>query len=167
LDFKEKDRRIRELSEKFQFKIFIDSNMIDRFLTEIISMELTTKWSSLTEFLYYFGDVAFRRKIDLFKIILKNNYPNIYKKYPSIFTTLGEIKKIRDRIAHDQLTYDTAEGLIIFSPMVVRYDKNYETNETKLSEKKIMSLMRMSEKCKERIRELRDLIGKASGRTIY
>jgi len=166
LGFKEQNKKIRDLSENFQFKIIVNSNMIDQFLTMIICTELTKKWNSMTEFLDYFEEVAFKRKIDLVKIILKTNYPEIYKKYSGIFTTLGEIKKIRDRIAHDQLTYDTSEGLIIFSPMIVRYDKNYETNETKLSEKKIISLMQMSEKCKEKIKELRNLIGEANGHTI-
>lgn len=133
--------------------------MIDRFLTEIICMEVTTKWSNLTEFLHYFGDVAFKRKIDLFKIILKNNYPDTYKKYSGIFTTLGEIKTIRDRIAHDHLSYNT-DGKIIFSPMIVRYNKNMETNETILSEKKVISLMEMSEKCKTTIYDIRTIIEK-------
>lgn len=163
----ERINSIKKLSEEFQFKIFVYSSNIDRDLIIIICMELIKKWSDMVNFIDYFQEVAFSRKIELVKIILNSNYPEIYKKYSTIFTQMGQIKSIRDKIAHFIPSYSTngdgSETSYVLSPMIVRID---EHKEEKFSEMKMQGLMRMAEECSKTIREITVSIGKTHGHNL-
>lgn len=55
------------------------------------------------DWLYKLG---FQNKIDLLKIILEINHPDILKNKKDYFTQLGDVKKHRDSVAYSPVSYE-------------------------------------------------------------
>ena len=158
---------IKKLSEEFQFKILIYSNNIDRDLTMIICMELAKEWSEMVNFIDHYQNVIFSRKIKLVNTILKSNYPDIYEKYPDVFIQIGQIKAIRNKIAHFLSSYlandDGSKTWFVLSPLIVRENEN---KEQQLSEEEMRGFMEMVEICSSNVREIMVLVGKKHDYTL-
>jgi len=111
--------------------------------------------------------VRFSRKVKLVNTILKSNYPDIYEKYPDVFSQIGQIKAIRNKIAHFHASYlandDGSQTWFVLSPLIVRKTEN---KEQKLSEEEMVGLMSKVEQCSATIREIMVLIGKKHGYSL-
>lgn len=58
---------------------------------------------------YILDETMFNRKIELFKKILKANYPALYKKYES-HIDFKKLKDVRNRFAHNKISYHTKKN---------------------------------------------------------
>ncbi|MGI9566912.1 MAG: hypothetical protein ACR2LL_07870, partial [Nitrosopumilus sp.] len=101
--------RIREMTPKFQGTILSTINSIETALNEIIAVDITREPEDVCKrvhFFKYFENFGLQNKIKLTKIILTINHPKILEKFPIFFTELGDVKKMRDTIAHNYVAYE-------------------------------------------------------------
>ena len=157
--------RIKELAPKFQLTVLSGVNRIETMIAETISVDFCKQSEDIykrVEFFKYFEDrLTLKPKIDLFKIILKNNHPDIMKKFPKYFDDLEEIKGLRDTIAHNETqyewdsTFDTTANLILHHPIIKR--------QRKLSENDMLDMMKKTEKVSNDTNEIRIWIGRTKG----
>lgn len=155
--------RIKELTPKFQLTVLGNINTIEQFINEIIDVDFTKDPKDIykrVEFFKYFEQLNLHSKIDLLKIILKVNHPDIFKKYPNFFVELGDVKKWRDSIAHNTITYerDSTEknARLILNHPVIKKQK-------KLSERQMQGIMKKVEKCTEDTRNIWISVGMSKG----
>ena len=156
--------RVKELTPKFQLTVLLCANRIETVITEMISVEVCKKPKDIykrVEFFNYFEDnFRLQYKIDLLKIILKNNHPGIFKKFPNYFNQLNEVKKIRNSIAHSEVQYERDSNeknakLILHHPRIKK--------QMKLKEKQMLNIIKKAEKVSEDTRKIWILVSKSKG----
>jgi len=129
-------------------------------ITEMISVDFCKEAKNIykrVEFFKYFEQFNLQSKIDLLKIILKNSHVEIFNQFPNFFIEFGEIKKMRDSIAHNTTAYEAdPQGeqakLILHHPIIKK--------QKKLTEKQMLGIMKKAEKCVKDTRKILSLIGK-------
>jgi hypothetical protein len=161
MDRTEQDKQTRNLSNEFVSKILVYAIVIEQQLTQIICRQLTKEVIDITDFVEYFDDVAFERKILLVELILRHNYPQLFTEYKVTFSQIKQIKDVRNRISHHSRSYayDGKKTSYVLSHTIVRLERNskgelIEKNVEKYTEKKMRGLMKMAETCDAEIREL-------------
>ncbi len=155
--------KIRELTPEFQGMILSNINIIEQMLNETIAFDICNDPRDIykrVEFFNYFENFNLQSKIDLVKIILKNNYPRILKKFPLFFTELGDVKKMRDTIAHNTIAYEAnSKGenakLLLSHPIIKK--------QRKLTRKNMIGLMKKVEKIREDTKSIWSLVGRENG----
>ncbi|MEX0764725.1 MAG: hypothetical protein WD033_06135 [Nitrosopumilaceae archaeon] len=153
-------QKIKDLTPQFQFVVLINSNIIEQILTQIICVEIAKDWSKSLDFVDYFEKLRFSNKIDLAKIILKNNHPKILKNYSNFFAELENVKKWRNEIAHNPIAYERdsneQNARLVFGHKEI-------IKQRRLTEKQMRSIMKKAEKCTLDVRNIWTLIGKTKG----
>jgi hypothetical protein len=156
--------RVKALTPKFQLTVLLGVNGIDTMITEMIGVDFCKEADDIykrVDFFNYFINSTINLKIDLLKIILKNNHPEILAKFPNYFADLEEIQQMRNSIAHNTVAYerDSSTGenasLILHHPRIKR--------QKKLREKQMLEVIKKTEKVSEETRKLWILIGKTKG----
>jgi hypothetical protein len=153
--------KIKALVPNFYFDVVNGINVIDSTIRVIIGVDLTRDAKNpekRVEFELYFDQVGFQNKIRLLKIILKENYPDILKKYPNYFAELGNVKGYRDSIGHSPVYYErdsNEQNAKLVIPNII-YKK-----QKKLSKRQMDGILKTVEKCINDTREILRLIGKA------
>ncbi|MGC1709868.1 MAG: hypothetical protein WA799_08735 [Nitrosotalea sp.] len=137
--------RIRDLSKMFAFQIMTHTITIEERLKDIICMSIDKKRSNVIKFSNYFDNISLDKKIPLAKLILECNYPEILQKYPNIFSTIGQIKKWRNDLAHLN-RYFEINHMSNNETYLVLHNRSV-SKQKKLTEKKMYSIMQMAEKC--------------------
>ncbi len=154
--------KIKELTPKLILTVLSNINRIETIITEIISVDFCNQAHNIykrVEFFNYFEDnLTLQPKIDLLKIILENNHPDILKMFPNYFNDLEEVKQVRNKIAHNEIqyewdsTFDTTASLILHHPRIKR--------QKKLNEKRMLEIIEKTEKVSADTRTIWVLIGK-------
>jgi len=155
--------RIKDLTVKFHYNVFVYTNIIDGTLLEILSLELTKEAHNIRKriaFGDYFENFTFQEKIDFLKVILDTNHQGILKKFPDFFAELGDVKKWRDIIAHSPVAFirDSNEenARLILSHRKIKKQKF-------LTERQMQGIIKKVKKCNSDTRKILSLIGKTKG----
>lgn len=118
--------------------------IVEERLTNIICMTIAKQRSDIEKLLDYFERFGFDNKVELVKIILECNHPEILQKYPEMFTQIGQIQYWRNRLAHLNRHYEMdSEGK---NAKFVLHHRKIAKQE-RLTEKKMRGIMSMAEKC--------------------
>lgn len=167
MDRKERDKITRETANNFISTILVNAVIIEQYLTGMIAHQFTKKIPDKTHFIEYFDLSTFERKIQLFELILKYKYPDLLTNYKNTILQIKQIKDIRNKIAHNSRSFhDNGQEIVhVLSPTVVRLERKpeggfIEINVEKYSVKKMTGLMKMSESCTIKIREVESKITK-------
>jgi|SaaInlV_200m_DNA_6_1039755.scaffolds.fasta_scaffold03508_4 hypothetical protein len=153
-------KRIQELTPKFQGTILSTVNSIETILNEIIAVDITHDPKDIykrVHFFKYFENFGLQNKIELVKLILTINYPKILEKFPLFFTELGDVKKMRDTVAHNYIAYEAdPQGekakLLLEHPIIKK--------QRKLTERQMQGLIKKVEKIIGDARKIHKLVGK-------
>lgn len=153
-------KRIQELTPKFQGNILSTINSIETTLNEIIAVDITHDPKDIhkrVHFFKYFENLGLNNKIELTKLILRINYPKIFKSFPIFFTELGDVKKMRDTIAHNYVAYEAdpkgeKAKLLLEHPIIKK--------QRKLTEKQMLGFMKKVQKVRVEAQKIHKLVGK-------
>lgn len=155
--------RISKLLPKFVQTVLVNMNIIDNFLLEMISVEITKDAEDIEkriQFADYFEKSRFQNKVDLLEIILKNNHPDIFEKFPNFFTELNHMKEYRNAIAHFTIHFerdsDEKNAKLVLHHRKINKQK-------RLTEEEMLEIMQKVVKCTEDTRNIFTLIGKTKG----
>ena len=154
---------VKELTPKFLLGVLSNINRIESMITEMISIDVSKKPKDIykrVEFFKYFEQFNLHSKIELLKIILKNNHPDILKKFPNFFDELSEVKKMRNSIAHNTVAYEAdpkgeKAKLLLQHPIIKKQQK--------LTKRKMQGIIVKAEKISEDTRKIWSLVGKSKG----
>lgn len=155
--------RIKALVPHFYFDVVNGINIIDNTIRVIIGVDLAKDAKNIQKrikFELYFEEFAFQNKIKLLKIILKENYPEIIKKYPTYFVELGHVKGYRNSIAHSPIHYErdsNEKNAKLVIPNIIF------AKQQKLTVRQMRGILKTVEKCTNNTREILCLIGKTKG----
>ena len=159
-EIEKRNKKTRELSEKFVFTILVYSITIENHLTMIIASEFT-KDRGKTHFIKYFDKSTFERKIDLVEIILKVKYLNVFQEHKKTISQIRQIKDIRNKIAHYTRSFvdNQKQTKFVLSPTItkVKQDKKglwVGIDVKEYSVKEMKGLMKMVEECDSNVRKL-------------
>jgi len=142
----------------FERGVISTLNHIEIQLTEIISVDICEEPKIVeqrADFFKYFDEMVLERKINLVKLILKNNYPNILKKYPDYIANLHNLRTIRNKIAHNTRTFTKSENkiwLTLSHPVIKKSSEDITLG-------KMKGLIKKSEKVATQTQEIRKSIG--------
>jgi len=155
--------RVKELTPKFQLTVLNNINIIDSTLLEIICVDVTKNAEDIRKrigFGNYFEKLGLQSKIDLVKIILESNNPDIFKQFPNYFDELNNLKVYRNSIAHSSIAFER-DSNEENAKLILQQRKIIKTK--KLSEKDMLDIMNRVTKCTEDTRKIFTLIGKTKG----
>jgi len=155
--------RISELLPKFLQTVLVNMNHIDNVILEMISVEITKDSEDIRkrlQFLDYFEWLGFQKKVDLLELILKNNHPDIFKKFPRFFTELNELTQKRNKIAHYSIHFERDSNEK--NAKLVLHHRKIKKQE-RLSETEMHEIMQKVAKCTEDTGKIFTLIGKSKG----
>jgi hypothetical protein len=151
--------RIKKLTPEFRLTILSNINQIETMITEMISVDFCKNANDVykrVEFFNHFEKSTLQNKIDLLKIILRNNNPTIFKQFPNFFIELGEVKKMRDSIAHNTVAYEAdpqgGHAKLLLHHSIIKKQQD-------LTERKMKGLMKKAEKIMQDTRKIWILVG--------
>jgi len=155
--------KIKELTPKFQLSILNNVNIIDNILLEIICVDVTKDAKDIRKrikFGNHYEKRSFQKKIDLVKVILETNHPNILKKHPKFFDELAFVKRYRNSLSHSSIHWEreTDEKNV----KLVLHHRTIK-KQVRLSRRQMLNIMKKAEKCTDDTRKIFSLIGKTKG----
>lgn len=157
--------RIKELTPKFTLDVLSNINRSETMITEMISVDFCKDASDIykrVNFFNYFSDrVTLQPKLDLLKIILENNHPDVLKQYPDYFTEIDQIKQIRNKVAHNTIAYERDAETGENASLILANPRN--KREKKLREQDMLDIIKIAEKISKNTKEIWVLIGKSKG----
>lgn len=152
--------KIQELVPQFYFTVMNNTNIIDNLLLEIISLDIPKNPKNIKNrirFANFFEKLGFHNKIELVKIILQTNYPDIFQKYPNYFQELSDVKEFRDSIAHLPIHFERdsneQHAKLVFHHRII-------ANQKRLTKRRMEGIMKTVKKCTDDTRKIFTLVGK-------
>lgn len=155
--------KIKALVSDFYFTLVNNINIIDFTLPEIISIDITEDpkdTSKRVEFIKYLHNLNFENKIQLLKIILKTNHPDILRTYPNYFGELSSVKVYRNAIAHSPIHYER-DSQEKHAKLVLEHIKIKDSKY--LSERQMQGILKVVKRCTDDTRGILKLVGKTKG----